>query len=105
MKAALIITGSGSILALTSYDHLEDPDLLEALKEKGITKYIMFEVPVDIVKDRYGRHYQVTVADRKQSDVLRILDVDGQRIFRNFDLQVLSGPIFHQEPEFMYKAA
>jgi hypothetical protein len=105
MKAALIITGSGSILALTSSDNLDHPDFLEALREKGINKFIMFEVPEDIVKTRYGQHYLVTMADRKQSDILRIVDVDGQRIFTNFDLYVLKGPIFHQEPEVMYKAA
>ncbi|SPF32885.1 conserved hypothetical protein [Syntrophobacter sp. SbD1] len=105
MKAALIITGSGSILALTSSDNLDHPDFLEALREKGINKFIMFEVPEDIVKTRYGQHYLVTMADRKQSDILRIVDVDGQRIFTNFDLYVLTGPIFHQEPEVMYKAA
>jgi hypothetical protein len=105
MKAGIIITGTGSILALTSCDYLEHPDFLEALKEKGINKYIVFEVPKDLVQSRYGQHYQVTMADRKQPDVLRILDVDGQRIFRNFDLRVLGDPIFHEEPEVIPKAA
>jgi hypothetical protein len=44
------------------------------------------------------------MADRKQSDVLRIVDVDGQRIFKNFDLRALSGPIFHEEPGVLAKA-
>jgi hypothetical protein len=105
MKAGLIITGSGSMLALTSTDSFEDPVLVRALMEKGINKYIAFEVPDDLVKSRYGQHYFVTLADRRQSDILRIVDVDGQRIFRNFDLGTLSRPTFHEEPAAIQRAA
>jgi len=105
MKACIIFTGSGSILALTSVDNFEHPDFVEALKEKGIDKYILFEVPEDLVKSRYGQHYFVAIADLKQSDILRIVDVDGQRIFRNFDLRSLNGPICHEEPSILEKAA
>ena len=83
----------------------EDPDFLDALKAKGIDKYIVFEVPEDLVKNQYGQHYLISMSDRKQSDVLRIVDVDGQRIFRNFDLRALSGPIMHEEPAILQKAA
>ncbi|MFZ0929608.1 MAG: hypothetical protein WAN11_13470 [Syntrophobacteraceae bacterium] len=105
MKAGIIITGSGSILALTSTDSFEHPDFVKALKEKGIDKYIAFEVPEDLVKLQYGQHYLITMTDRKQADVLRIVDVDGQRIFRNFDLGAMSGPILHEEPTVLQKAA
>jgi len=105
MKAGIIFTGSGSILALTSVEYFEHPDFIEALRGKGIDKYILFEVPEDLVKSRYGQHYFVTMADLKQSNILRIIDVDGQRIFRNFDLGALGGPIFHEEPHIEEKAA
>ena len=105
MKAGIIFTGSGSILAITSVDYFEHPDFVEALRGKGIDKYILFEVPEDLVKTRYGQHYFVTMADLKQSDILRIVDVDGQRIFRNFDLEALSGPIFHEGLLIAEKAA
>jgi hypothetical protein len=104
MKAGIIITGSGSVLALTSSDSFEDTDLVEALMAKGINKYIVFEVPEDLVKSRYGQHYSVTLADRHQSDILRIVDVDGQRIFKNFDLKALSRPICHEEPAVFQRA-
>jgi hypothetical protein len=58
-----------------------------------------------MVRNRYGRHYSVTIADRKQSDVLRIVDVDGQRVFMNFDLESLSGPILHEGHEPVRRAA
>ncbi len=105
MKAGIIITGSGSILILTSLDSLENPDLVSALNQKGINKYIAFEVPEDLVKNQYGQHYSITLADRTQRDVIRVVDVDGQRIFRNFDLTSLSAPIFHDEAIPMRKAA
>ena len=105
MKAGIIITGSGSMLALTSSDSFESSAFVDAVKEKGIDKYIVFEVAQDLVKSRYGQHYYVTVSDRKQTDVLRIVDVDGQRIFRNFDLKSLGSPIFYEEPVAVLKAA
>ena len=50
MKAAMIFTGSGPILILTSFDSLEHPTLTEKLGARGITKYIAYEVSVDKVK-------------------------------------------------------
>ncbi|MGC8492880.1 MAG: hypothetical protein ACP5SH_14205 [Syntrophobacteraceae bacterium] len=105
MKAGIIITGSGTILVLTSADSLEAPDFVRSLAEKGISKFIAFEVPEEAVRNRYGQHYSVTLGDLKQYDMLRIVDVDGQRIFKNFDLSSLKGPIFHDEVEMMRHAA
>lgn len=105
MKAGIIITGSGSILVLTSADSLENADFVRALGEKGINKYIAFEVSEEAVKNRYGRHYIVTMGDLKQFDMLRIVDVDGQRIFRNFDFSGLSGPVLHDDMETIKQAA
>lgn len=105
MKAGIIITGSGSMLALTSSDSFEDSAVVDALMEKGIGKYIASEVPEDLVKSRYGQHYAITLADRRQLDILRVIDVDGQRIFRNFDLKALSRPVCHEERAVITKAA
>lgn len=105
MKAGIVMTGTGSILFLTSTDSFENPDFVRALESKGINRYIAFEVQDETVRRRYGQHYNVTMADMKQSDVLRIVDVDGQRIFRNLDLGSLSGPFFHEGAEPMRRAA
>lgn len=93
------------MLFLTSAESLEASNFVKALGEKGIDKYIAFEVGEEMVRNRYGQHYSVTMADRKQTDLLRIVDVDGQRIFRNFDLKSLSGPILHEGPEAIRRAA
>jgi hypothetical protein len=105
MKAGVIVNGTGAILVLTAGNSFEDPDLLNCLREKGMDKYIAFEIPVDEVKAKYGQHLSVTLADRKQSDACRVVDVDGARIFRNFPLDIFSPPISHDETVSHSKAA
>ncbi|MFZ0932326.1 MAG: hypothetical protein WAN11_27250 [Syntrophobacteraceae bacterium] len=105
MKAGIITAGSGAILVLTDRGSFEDPDLVKALHQKGVDKYVEFEVPLDLVKRQYGQHYSVIMADRKQTDLLRVVDVDGQRIFKNFPLSVFGPPLCYEEPTGERKAA
>ena len=63
MKAGIFFTGTGPILILTSYKSLDDPNLAEKLKLKGIKKYIAYEVPEDQVKHQYGQHFNVILGD------------------------------------------
>ena len=42
MKAGIFFTGTGPILILTSYDALDDPNLIEKLSAKGIKKIYRF---------------------------------------------------------------
>jgi hypothetical protein len=53
MKAGVFFTGTGPILILTSYESLDDPNLVEKLSAKGIKKYIVFEISEQI--DSHGR--------------------------------------------------
>ena len=105
MKAGIIITGSGAVLFLTTAESLESPDFVRALGEKGINKYIAFEIPEEMVRNRYGHQFTATMDDMKQFDVLRVVDVDGQRIFRKFDFGSLSGLVIHDETQVMRRAA
>jgi hypothetical protein len=93
MKAGLIFTGSGPIVILTSCDSLDDPKLVEEMSSKGINRYIAYEVPMDLLKKRYGQHYNVTLNDRRQNDILRVVDWVGRRAFNNFPLEQLGEPI------------
>jgi len=95
MKAGIFFTGTGPILILTSYKSLDDPNLAEKLKLKGIKKYIAYEVPEDQVKDRYGQHFNVILGDLKQTDDLRVLDYDGHHVFYNFALNDMGAPVYH----------
>jgi hypothetical protein len=96
MKAGIFFTGTGPILILTSYESLDDPNLVEKLALKGIKKYIAFEIQEDLVKERYGKHFNVILGDLKQEDDLRVLDYDGHHVFYNFSLKEIGKPIYHE---------
>jgi hypothetical protein len=96
MKAGIFFTGTGPILILTSYDSLTDSKLVEKLATKGIKKYIAYEVPEDIVKEKYGKQYNVILGDLHQTDDLRVLDYDGHHVFYNFTLDQLENPSYHE---------
>ena len=84
MKAGIFFTGTGPILVLTSFDSLSDSKLIDRFVLKGIKKFIVYEVPLDIVKEKYGKQYDVVMGDLSQSDDLRVLDYDGHHVFYNF---------------------
>jgi hypothetical protein len=96
MKAGVFFTGTGPILLLTTYGDLNDPRLVTKLAQKGIKKFIAYEVPENVVKEKYGQHFKVILGDLKQSDDLRVLDYDGHHVFHNFSLSELMGPVFHE---------
>ena len=96
MKAGIFFTGSGPILILTSYESITDPHLLQKLVNKGIEKFISYDVPLDLVKERYGNHYNVTLGDLHQEDDLRVLDCMGHHIFKKFSFDELKGPHYYE---------
>jgi len=93
VKAALILTGSGPILVLTTHDTLTDPDLVARLAAKGIRKFLAYEVPVETVKAKYHAHYDHVLEDIKQEDDLRVVDENGHRVYAAFSLRELGAPI------------
>ena len=98
MKAGIIFTGTGPILILTSYGSFGDKKLIEKLSHKGIKKFMAYEVPLEVVKRKYGQQFDVIMKDVKQSDDLRVLDFDGHKIFYSFSFTDLGEP-------FQYEAA
>jgi hypothetical protein len=96
MKAGILFTGSGPIMLLTSYESFTDPRFLAKVSTKGIKKFVAYEVPVDLAKQKYGHHFTVITGDLHQEDDLRILDYDGHHVFALFDLEYLGAPIYHE---------
>ena len=96
MKAGIFFTGTGPILILTTYEALDDPKLVDKLTQKGIKKYIAYEVSEELVKQRYGKQFNVILGDLKQSDDLRVLDYDGHHVFYNFSLDEIGQPVYHE---------
>lgn len=98
MKTFMLFAGRGPLVILTSYDDLTAPHSLDALKAKGIEKFMAFEIPLTSARARYGSHFFVAEHDLDEHDDLRILDHDGAHAFRLFPFREL-GPLIVHEPE------
>ncbi|MGC8491383.1 MAG: hypothetical protein ACP5SH_06575 [Syntrophobacteraceae bacterium] len=105
MKAAMVFSGSGPILILTSFDSLEDPILARKLSARGITKYIAYELSVNKVKEVYGTRFSIICGDLSQTDDLRVLDIDGHHVFKSFTLEELGTPVYFPSRQAAQKAA
>jgi hypothetical protein len=95
MKAAMIFTGSGPILILTTFEALDSPGLLERLAARGIKKFIGHEVDLEKVKKQYGTRYSVILGDLSQTDDLRVMDIDGHHVFNSFSFDELGPAVYH----------
>jgi len=78
MKSLLLLTASGPLLILTSHESSHDPKLREVLRGKGIGKFVAFEVPLSLARERYGEHFHAVESNLHETDDLRVLDFDGQ---------------------------
>ncbi len=93
LHAYLIFTGSGPILALSTYPNLTDPRLVDKLRYKGIDKFLAYEVALDAVARRYGPAFEHVSRDLERAEDLRVLDFNGHQIMANFSLDELGEPI------------
>ncbi len=96
MKAILLISGSGSLVILTSYDSATEPALVERLAAKGISKFLAYEIPLDLAKERYGGHFQTVTQNLHETDDLRMLDYNGHRAFELFKFNELGPQMIHE---------
>ncbi|MES9943460.1 hypothetical protein [Candidatus Thiodiazotropha sp. CDECU1] len=96
MKTFMLMTGSGPLMILTSHASMEDPLILEKLASKGIEKFLAYEVPYELAKERYGGHFSVVANDLHESDDLRVLDYNGERAFKLFSFAELGPQIVHE---------
>lgn len=96
MKSGLILTGNGAMIYLTSHGSFLDEDLIGKFEAKGIAKFVACEVPLELARERYGRHFDVVLADLRETDDLRILDYEGYRAFRMFSFKELGEPFFYE---------
>ncbi|MFZ5791148.1 MAG: cytosolic protein [Pseudomonadota bacterium] len=96
MKAALLFTGSGPIVILTSHASVTDAQLIAKLRAKGIDKFVAYEIPIDLAKQRYDGHFDMVMRDLSQTDDLRVLDFNGERAFRLFRISELGKPVVHE---------
>jgi len=81
---------------LTSHDSILDATLIEKLAGKGIQKFIGYEIPIGLAKQRYGAHFSLVEGDVRETDDLRVLDYDGSRAFKLFRFSELGSPLLHE---------
>jgi hypothetical protein len=75
---------------------ITDTPLIDALRRRGIDKFIAYEVPVDAVHRLYGVPFEVVAADLEHGKDLRVLDFNGPHIFDSFSLSELGQPIRYE---------
>jgi hypothetical protein len=97
MKTFLVFTGTGPVLFLSSFDTLDDPRALEKFRDKGITKFIAYEVDVNVARQRYGLRFDRNAADLEDAPDIRVLDYDGSHAFRQFSFNELGREYRHEE--------
>jgi hypothetical protein len=97
MKAAMVFTGSGPILILTSYPSIDDPNFISKLKANGIKKNIVSEIPKDQCQNLYASNYFHIVGDLRNVDDMRGVDYDGHRILNNFSLKKMGKPFIYED--------
>lgn len=107
MKAMMLFTGSGPLVILTSAASLTDEPMRTRLAAKGIEKFLAYEIPLELARERYGGHFGVVMGDLHETDDLRVLDYNGERAFRLFRFDELREPVVQEaRPEVtMAKAA
>lgn len=93
VRSYLMFTGSGPILAISTYPKLTDERLLQKLRFKGISKFLAYQVDMDIVEEQYGQALRDISADLDGVEDLRVLDFNGHQIMANFSLDSLGDPI------------
>lgn len=96
MKAGIIVTGTGPMVVLTSFDSFEDSRFAEKLEAKGIRKFIAYEISVDLCRERYGEHYAIVMEDLRQTDDLRVLDFDGHHVYAAFSFDEYGSELRHE---------
>lgn len=93
MHAFLIISGSGPILALSTYRSLDDERLRDKLRYKGITRFMAYEIDLEATRKRYRHAFERVAEDLDGVEDLRVLDYNGHQIMANFRLEELAAPI------------
>lgn len=96
MRSYLVLTENGPLLVLTSRPSITEEVLLESLHNKGVDKFIAYEVPVDRVHEFYGLPFEVIAADLERGKELRVLDFDGSNIFDCLSLADLGRDIHYE---------
>ncbi|HVS16762.1 MAG TPA: hypothetical protein VMV46_22850 [Thermoanaerobaculia bacterium] len=93
IHALLIVSGSGPMLLLTSYPGPDDARLVEQLRLRGVSRFLAYEIPVDIVRQRYPESFDRVAFDLATVEEARVLDYNGHQIMAKFTHSELGQPL------------
>ena len=97
MRAAILFTGTGPILILTTYSMLAEDEFIAKLESKNIKKFILYEVPVEACQKKYGNYFELVSQDLGERNDMRVLDYIGSHIFLNFSFAEMGEAIIKHE--------
>ncbi|MBU2569253.1 MAG: hypothetical protein KJ725_04325 [Gammaproteobacteria bacterium] len=98
MKVFLLFSGSGTMVVMTDRSQVDDPSFLAVLAGKGVEKFVVYEIPVPLARERYGHHFEKAEQELSADRPLRVLDYNGERAMRLFRFAELGAVVMH-EPE------
>ena len=98
MTVYLLFSGSGTMVVMSDCSSVDDAAFLEALASKGVEKFIAYEIPPALAKERYGHHFDKAEQELAEHRHLRVLDYNGERAMRLFRFDEL-GAVFMHEPQ------
>ena len=87
------------MVIITSAESPNDAGLISELHDKGIDKFIAYEIPLELAQERYGSHFHAVAHDIHETDKLHVLDYSGHRAFKLFRFADLGPPTRYEAPE------
>lgn len=94
MKSYFVFTGTEPKVILTSYDSLDDPQLLKKLKSQGIKKFIAYEVSMESTRAKYGKYFDTLCNELHEGGGLWVLDYNCESSSRKFSFEEMTNPVF-----------
>jgi len=95
MKAFLLFTSTKRMVILTSYNSVEHPELLRVFGDRGIVKFVAYELSIESTKAKYGASFDKICSGINENNDIRILDYSSENVRSKFSFDELSNPIFH----------
>ena len=97
MIAAMIFSGTGPIVILSTYPSIDDERFVKKLSAKGINKFMIFELPAEKCEAKYGNLFNVVASDLEgMENDFRVLDYNGNSALNRFSFKEMGKPIFHE---------
>ena len=97
MIAAMIFSGTGPIVILSTFPSVTDRGFIDKLAAKGINKFLAFKLQVEKCESKYGNLFNVVASDLKNvRNDFRVLDYNGNSAFNRFSFEEMGEAVFHE---------